>query len=105
MARHSTQGVLDGCIENNAIDLLPPAMPGRIRLVGKHSHSLKFAHARRTATTTGLRINKMHQAMKRKGWRLGSENNRPLRARPGCVVRNGRVHSVTDEADHGRLIW
>ncbi|QOO78928.1 hypothetical protein FPJ44_09645 [Mycobacterium tuberculosis] len=51
--RHSTQGGIGWLHENNArLDLLPPAMPGRIRLAGKHSHSLKFAYARRTATTT-----------------------------------------------------
>lgn len=48
----------------------------------------------------------MHQAMKRKGWHLGREQTRPLMRKAGPVRRATAVFTtVTDVADHGRLIW
>lgn len=47
----------------------------------------------------------MHQAMKRKGWHLGRENP-PVDAQGRAVRRATAVFTtVTDVADHGRLIW
>ncbi len=48
----------------------------------------------------------MHQAMKRKGWHPRQENNPPVDAQGRAVRRATAVFTtVTDVADHGRLIW
>lgn len=47
----------------------------------------------------------MHQAMKRKGWHLGREQTRPLMRKAGLCGVQRPFTTVTDVADHGRLIW